>query len=322
MSEANVPQEAAMAAEGIVVGVDGSDPALCALDWAAVEAKRRGVPLNVVTCYTIPVFAASSMDAGYATLDDQVIRDGAQEVLDAARDRIGETEVEVRLRIESGDPSGVLLELSEEAELIVVGTRGRGGFVGRLLGSVSSALPAHSKCPTVIVPVCTAKRSDAGSEVRDIVVVGIDGSDRARRAVLVAAEQAMSRAVPLRVVCALPPVSGSLAWMPATVDQEALTLDVRRQLRVGTRWLASHFPDLVIETDVIQGAPIEVLIEESATAELLVTGSRGRGGFAGMLLGSTSQGVLHHSKGPVLVVPDSPDPRLEDRADFDTDDVD
>lgn len=320
MSEANVPQEAVAAAGGIVVGVDGSDPALCALDWAAAEARRRGVPLNVVTSYTIPVFAASSMDAGYATLDDQVIRDGAQEVLDAARARVGDIGVDVRLRIESGDPAGVLMELSEEADLVVVGTRGRGGFVGRLLGSVSSALPAHAKCPTVVVPLCVSKRAPGDPTVRDVVVVGVDGSDRARRAVLVAAEQATTRSVPLRVVCALPPVSGSLAWMPATVDQEALTIDVRRQLAVGARWLASHFPDLVIETEVIEGAPIEVLIEESAKATLMVTGSRGRGGFAGMLLGSTSQGVLHHSKGPVLVVPDSPDPRLDDRASFDTDD--
>lgn len=321
MSKATVPQEPVTAAEGIVVGVDGSDPALCALDWAAAEARRRQVPLNIVTSYTIPVFAASSMDAGYATLDDQVIRDGAQEVLDAARDRVGDIGVDVRLRIESGDPAGVLMELSEQADLVVVGTRGRGGFVGRLLGSVSSALPAHAKCPTVVVPLCVSQRASGDPAIRDVVVVGVDGSDRARRAVLVAAEQASARGIPLRVVCALPPVSGSLAWMPATVDQEALTIDVRRQLSVGKRWLASHFPDLVIETDVIDGSPIEVLIEESAKATLMVTGSRGRGGFAGMLLGSTSQGVLHHSKGPVLVVPDSPDPRLDDRASFDNDDV-
>ncbi|MGJ9403312.1 universal stress protein [Arthrobacter sp. KK5.5] len=303
--------------DGIVVGVDGSDPALCALDWAAAEAKRRGVPLNIVTAYTIPVFAASSMDAGYATLDDQVIRDGAEEVLRQARDRITDPGIEVRARVESGDPSGVLLDLSAEADLVVVGTRGRGGFVGRLLGSVSSALPAHAKCPSVVVPLCVRDRAEQTPGQRDIVVVGVDGSERARLAVLVAAEQATARGVPLRVVCALPPLTGSLAWMPATVDQEALTLDVRRQLRSGTRWLQSHFPDLVIESDVIDGPPIEVLINESSKASLLVTGSRGRGGFAGMLLGSTSQGVLHHSRGPVMVVPDRDDARLANRPDFD-----
>ncbi|MFB0835944.1 universal stress protein [Arthrobacter halodurans] len=317
MSEQTGRDQDAERADGVVVGVDGSDAGLCALSWAAAEAKRRSVPLNIVTAYTIPVFAASSMDAGYATLDDEVIREGAAEVLRQARATVTDPDLEVRTRVESGDPAGVLLELSEEADLVVVGTRGRGGFVGRLLGSVSSALPAHAKCPTVVVPLCVAEPPPGTPARREIVVVGVDGSERARVAVLVAAEQAVARGVPLRIICALPPVSGSLAWMPATVDQEALTFDVRRQMEAGSNWLRSHFPGLVVESDVIDGPPIEVLIRESAAARLLVTGSRGRGGFAGMLLGSTSQGVLHHAKGPVMVVPDAEDPRLADRADFD-----
>ncbi|MEE1622133.1 universal stress protein [Zafaria sp. Z1313] len=320
MSEEGVHQDIPPA-DGIVVGVDGSEPGNCALKWAAAEAGRRGVPLNIVTAYTIPVFAASSMDAGYAALDDQVIRDGAREVVDQARSLVADPDVEVRTRVESGDPAGVLLDLSTEADLVVVGTRGRGGFVGRLLGSVSSALPAHAKCPTVVVPLCVKDRDEGSPAVRDLVVVGVDGSERARLAVLVAAEQATARGIGLRVVCALPPISGSLAWMPATVDQEALQHDVRRQLAAGARWLASHFPELHIETDVLEGPPIEVLVRESETARLMVTGSRGRGGFAGMLLGSTSQGVLHHARGPVMVVPDREDPRLADRATFDEPDA-
>jgi nucleotide-binding universal stress UspA family protein len=308
---------AAVPARGIVVGVDGSDPGMCALRWAAAEAKRRSLPLHIVTAYTIPVFAASSMDAGDATLDDQVIRDGAAEVLRQAAESIADPALEIHTRVESGDPAGVLLELSEEADLVVVGTRGRGGFVGRLLGSVSSALPAHAKCPTVVVPLCVEQRPEDSPEVRDTVVVGVDGSERARLAVLVAAELAAARGYTLRIVCALPPVTGSLAWMPATVDQEALTADVRRQLAAGTRWLKSHVPGIEVESEVIEGSPIEVLIRESATSALVVTGSRGRGGFAGMLLGSTSQGVLHHARGPVMVVPDRADPRLADRSDFD-----
>jgi nucleotide-binding universal stress UspA family protein len=106
--------------------------------------------------------------------------------------------------------------------------------------------------------------------------------------------------------------------MPATVDQEAVLEDVRYQMDVGERWIKSHYPTVEVETDVISGPPVEVLIRESEHAVLTVTGSRGRGGFAGMLLGSTSQGVLHHSKGPVMVVPDSDDPRLADRKNFDT----
>lgn len=307
--------------EGIVVGVDGSQQSKCALRWAEREAVRRGSVLNIVSAYTIPVFAASSMDAGYSTLDDDLIRGGAEDIVRQARADLEGSQATIRTYIESGDPSGVLLDLSQDAELVVVGTRGRGGFVGRLLGSVSSALPAHSKCPTVVVPLAMAKEQDAaGAEaaVRKSIVVGVDGSERARSAVLAAADAAMANDLTLRLICAVPPMGAALAWMPATVDQEAVLEDVRYQMGVGTKWLQSHYPKLRMETDVVSGPPVEVLIRESEHAVLTVTGSRGRGGFTGMLLGSTSQGVLHHSKGPVMVVPDSDDPRLEDRKNFDT----
>ncbi|NJC24446.1 nucleotide-binding universal stress UspA family protein [Arthrobacter pigmenti] len=332
MSEAYTPGTSGPSnGHGIVVGVDGSDQSLCALVWAAKEAERRRTPLYVVTAYTVPVFAASSMDAGYATVDDSVVREGAQAVLDQAVSRIAGHNIEVIPRVETGDASGVLLELSEEAELMVVGSRGRGGFVGRLLGSVSAALPAHSKCPTVVVPLyCAPRLDEAGveppkpkgapcpraEEIEKVVVVGVDGSEQARMASLVAAEQAQTRGLPLRVVCSLPPFTGSLAWMPAPVDREALHSEIMVQLNAGKAWLQSHFPEVDITVELLDGPPVETLIEASRTAELVVVGTRGRGGFAGMLLGSTSQGVLHHAKGPVLVVPDREDTRLKDRESF------
>lgn len=323
------------AQHGIVVGVDGSDQSTCALLWAAQEAERRRAPLYVVTAYTVPVFAASSMDAGYATVDDDVIRESAQAVLNESLTHLEGISVEVHPRIETGDAAGVLLDLSEEAELMVVGSRGRGGFVGRLLGSVSSALPAHAKCPTAVIPVCTGARlghpelgrrsgRDRGKDrpgasaavVEPVVVVGVDGSEQARMASLVAAEEARSRGLSLRVVCSVAPFNGSLAWVPAPVDREALHADLAVQLAAGRDWLKSHFPDVDIRVDLMDGPPAEVLIAASATSELLVLGTRGRGGFAGMLMGSTSQGVLHHARGPVLVVPDRADPRLQDRSSF------
>lgn len=317
-----------LAQHGIVVGVDGSDQSTCALLWAAQEAERRRAPLYVVTAYTVPVFAASSMDAGYATVDDDVIRASAQSVLDDSLGHLDGITVDVHPRIETGDAAGVLLDLSEEAELMVVGSRGRGGFVGRLLGSVSSALPAHAKCPTAVIPVCTGARlghPELGRKsvkdkppavVEPVVVVGVDGSEQARMASLAAAEEARSRGLALWVVCSVAPFNGSLAWVPAPVDREALHADLAVQLAAGRDWLQSHYPDLDIRVDLVDGPPAEVLIEASATSELLVVGTRGRGGFAGMLMGSTSQGVLHHARGPVLIVPDKADPRLEDRSSF------
>lgn len=312
--------------EGIVVGVDGSDHSMCALVWAAAEAERRRRPLRIVTAYSVPIFAASGLDGGYATIDDDVIREGAEAVLRTAVAKVSDRRIGVEGTVESGDAAGVLLEMSKTAELLVFGSRGRGGFVGRLLGSVSSALPAHAKCPTVTVPLScaprlgeTPERPDKHQEkgpVEPVVVVGADGSDQARVAVLVAAEQAQRLGYPLRVVCAVPPYTGSLAWVPAPLDRETLFADIRASLDAGKDWLQSHFPELRIETKLVDGPPVEVLVDITKHAELLVLGTRGRGGFAGMMLGSTSDGVLHHARGPVMVVPDREDPRLADRAKF------
>ncbi|XAS68801.1 universal stress protein [Micrococcaceae bacterium Sec5.7] len=316
---------------GIVVGVDGSDHGQCALVWAAREAERRRRPLHIVTAYSVPIFAASGLDGGYATVDDSVIREGAEAILKQAMDKVSAYDIDVDASVENGDASGVLLEMSESAELLVFGTRGRGGFVGRLLGSVSSALPAHAKCPTVTVPLICADRLGETTEdkhikaeqaksgkqpVENVVVVGVDGSEQARIAVLEAAAQAERLGASLRVICAVPQYSGSLAWVPAPMDREALFADIRVQLDAGAAWLKSHYPKLAIETQLVDGSPVEILVEASRHVELVVVGTRGRGGFAGMLLGSTSDGILHHAKAPVLVVPDRDDPRLADRASF------
>jgi nucleotide-binding universal stress UspA family protein len=316
---------------GIVVGVDGSDHGQCALVWAAREAERRRRPLHIVTAYSVPIFAASGLDGGYATVDDSVIREGAEAIVKQALDKVSGYAIDVDASVENGDASGVLLEMSETAELLVFGTRGRGGFVGRLLGSVSSALPAHAKCPTVTVPLICADRLGETTEdkrikaeqakfgrqrVENVVVVGVDGSEQARIAVLEAASQAERLGATLRVVCAVPQYSGSLAWVPAPMDRQALFADIRVQLDAGMAWLKSHYPNLPTESELKDGSPVDVLVEASRHVELVVVGTRGRGGFTGMLLGSTSDGVLHHAKGPVLVVPDREDPRLADRARF------
>jgi nucleotide-binding universal stress UspA family protein len=322
---------ASSAPQGIVVGVDGSDHGQCALVWAAREAERRRRPLHIVTAYSVPIFAASGLDGGYATVDDSVIREGAEAIVKQALDKVAGYNIDVDASVENGDAAGVLLELSETAELLVFGTRGRGGFVGRLLGSVSSALPAHAKCPTVTVPLICADRLGETTEdrrikaeqaksghqrVENVVVVGVDGSEQARVAVLEAAAQAERLGATLRVICAVPQYSGSLAWVPAPMDRKALFADIQVQLDAGMAWLKSHYPHLPIESVLKDGSPVEVLVDESRHVELVVVGTRGRGGFAGMLLGSTSDGVLHHAKGPILVVPDREDPRLADRASF------
>ncbi|WP_285725644.1 universal stress protein [Psychromicrobium xiongbiense] len=305
---------------GIVVGVDGSDHGYCALRWAVREAKRRQRPLHLVTAYSVPIFAASGLDGGFATVDDDLIRQGAQAVIDQAVERIADAGIDYDARIEKGDASAVLLEFSLTAELLVFGSRGRGGFVGRLLGSVSSALPGHAHCPTVTVPLkCAPRLDDAqpeAAQLRPLITVGVDGSSQSRFAVLVAAEEAQRAGKELRIICAVPPLNTAVGWLPTPIDRNALFEEIETQLDAGRAWLSSHFPGLPISSELVDGVPIEVLIESSASSELLVLGTRGHGGFAGMILGSTTDGVLHHARGPVMVVRDREDPRLADRGDF------
>lgn len=308
---------------GIVVGIDGSEQGSCALIWAAREAKARKLPLHLVTAYTVPIFAASGLDGGYATVDDDVIRQGAEAILREAAGKVAHLDIEIDARVENGDAAGVLLELSETAELLVFGSRGRGGFIGRLLGNVSTALPAHAKCPTVTVPLSCAPRLGDGpeaevaeSKLEKVVTAGVDGSDQARYAVLLAAEQAERSGCTLRIICAVQPYTGSLAWMPAPVDREALFSEIQVQLDAGEKWLRNHFPKLPIEVRLLEGSAVDALVTASETSELVVMGTRGRGGFAGMMLGSTTDGVRHHAKGPIMVVRDREDPRQGDRSAF------
>lgn len=336
---------------GVVAGVDGSEQSLRAVHWAAAEAYRRELPLTVVTSYSIPAFAASSMDGGYAMMDDSSLRAGAEKVIEEAREFLRDYPGQVAYQVESGDPTAVLLEYSETADVLVVGSRGRGGFLGRLLGSVSSALPAHAKCPTVLVPLrFSAKEENAvttatgaipiisaateqtgaaapaslieegahpiRTQDKRPVVAGVDGSDYGRVAALVAAQEAFDRKVPLRLVCALPPLGSTLVWIPTNLEDTDALSELQKKLEAGRLWLNSHFPELEIQAEVIDGTAVDVLVEETAFAQLTVLGTRGRGGFAGMLLGSTSQGVLQHSEGPLMVVPEGEDERIENRPEF------
>ncbi|QCU76887.1 universal stress protein [Citricoccus sp. SGAir0253] len=298
---------------GVVVGVDGSEQSVSAAKWAAREAEARNLPLTLVTAYTMPVFAASALEAGYGVPDDTMIRDGAMQVLQGVVNQIGTLAVPLVHRVEMGDAAGVLVDYSADANLLVAGTRGRGGFFGRLLGSVASALPAHAKCPVVIVP----KGEHATRAAEGVpVVVGVDGSEQGRVAALAAALEAEVRHSPLRVVIAMPPISGAVAWLPATVDEQAMVEDMQEKLDAGAEWLRSEFPGLEVTAEIVDGVPVDVMVNESKTARLTVVGTRGHGGFTGALLGSTSQGVISHAHGPVMVVPYLKDSRLATRARF------
>ncbi|MFC8190330.1 universal stress protein [Cellulomonas sp. NPDC057328] len=293
----------------VLVGVDGSAASLHALDWALHEARTRGCGVRVLVAYALPSFTAASLDGGYAALDDDTIRAGAQSVLDEALLHARDAGVPVEGRVVTGDAAAVLVDASRSVDLAVVGTRGRGGFADRLLGTVSSALPAHAWCPTVVVPL----RDERGAPVEEDpapvrpvrrIVVGVDGSPPAEAALRLAIREAERWGAELYAISGVPvhAMTGVLAWLPSAVDHDQVLRDVAEGLDVVVdRALAGH-PGLEVKRHVLDGTGAELLTEFSAATDLIVVGSRGRGGFAGLLLGSTSQAVLHHARCPVMVV--------------------
>ena len=292
-----------MSEDGVIlVGVDGSPESLGAVDWAVARAACEGWRVHILCAYSLPSFTTASLDGGYAALDDTAVRAGAQAVVDEAIARVQDKGVTVTSSLETGDPAGVLVDLSEEAVLTVVGTRGGGGFADRLLGTVSSALPAHAHCPTIVVP-----RHTEGAEYTPArrIVVGVDGSDSARKALRWAVREAEVWGAELTAIAAVPMASGAgaLAWLPAAVDREQVLTDVRHgAVQPGADALEGH-PEVVVRRHALDGNAAELMAEFSTAVDLVVVGSRGRGGFSGLLLGSVSQGVLSHASCPVMVVP-------------------
>lgn len=286
----------------ILVGVDGSTESLAATTWAAHRALASGAQLQILCTYAIASYSAPTLDGGFAAIDDEALERGARIVVEEAEEHarsLGVTNIQTMT--EAGDPAALLVEKSNDVDLVVIGTRGSGGFADRLLGTVSAAVPAHSSCPVIVVP-----KHSSGKQFSPVerIVVGVDGSEVASAALKTAIDEAGVWKAKLTAVAAVPLASGGsmMAWLPTAVDRNALLEDVRSSLgrAVDTALNGRNLP---VARHALDGSPAALLTEFSTAVDLVVVGTRGRGGFAGLLLGSTSQTVLHHSTCPVMVVP-------------------
>jgi nucleotide-binding universal stress UspA family protein len=281
----------------VVVGVDGSPESQRALRWAAAEAGRRRAALNVVHAWMTP-YPLNPPD--YFT-DPAPFRTRGAEMLEHAVASLALPEpapTEVRPVLVQEYPSKALLHAAEGAALLVVGSRGRGGFSGLLLGSVSHNCVQRARCPVVVIPPGWSE------EKHGRIVVGVDGSDASYGALHWAIATAAARNVDLQVVNAYDYLQVVIPMGIAPgIDRELLEKASRSLLEemVGPAVGATARPRSVQLIPVHTG-PARALLDAAIGADLLVVGSRGRGGVRGLLLGSVSQQCVHHAPCPVVVV--------------------
>lgn len=284
----------------IVVGVDGSVRCRTAARWAAGEAVRRGRSLHLVYA---DLFAQRLLPElpGFTWPKEQhaEVRSQVQHWLDSAREAVLHvaSDVEVTTAMRPGRPVKVLVDESESADLLVVGDRGLGGWNGMLAGSVAVAVAAHSRCPTTVVREDGRVRSDGP------VVVGIDAPKPRTDVLEHTFEVASMRSAPVEVVHTWHVVGVDTRWLRVGMDSEELQQRKERWIEDLVKPMAADHPEVEVRCVVRSGAPSAVLVERAQEAQLVVVGTRGHGNVSGLLLGSTSQPVLHYAPCPVLAIP-------------------
>ena len=281
-----------------IIGIDGSECAANAVRWVVANAPGRATNLEFVTAWQAPTIGAYPMSSPSVTVfdDSELIAAAADETeAVAARCRL-DLDVPAESYVGRGGPAEVLLAASEHAGLLVVGSRGRGGFARLLLGSTSTQSATHAAVPTVVVP------GDVEPTATQRILVGFDGSPNA----IAAARWAVRFAAPGSTVV--------VAWVwdatPLAVGSDAFFFPDASDLA------AERFNHLVepleydataagvtLEREFIRGTPRAALSSKADDVDLVVVGARGHGAVGSALLGSVSTWILHHVHRPIVVVP-------------------
>jgi nucleotide-binding universal stress UspA family protein len=269
----------------VVIGIDGSPSADRALEWAISQAVRACRQLTL----------AHGIDPnGLVWLDPtgvdrqtvlETIRGDGRDLVARARARVAEVapDLTVHELIWMADPRVMLLELSERADLVVLGSRGRGPVTSLLLGSVGVGVSKHAACPVVVV------RPANRGVVRNGVIAGADGSERSLATVEFAYRQASLQHLPLTILHS--------CWDSLVED------DARRALAEAISGLAEKFPDVCARTELVRGLPDDALVRASHRMDLVVVGAHHGGRWSTLVNGSVSASVVEHAECPVAVVP-------------------
>lgn len=292
-----------MAENIVVVAVDGSSASENAVRWAANTAMKRDVPLRLAASYTMPQFLYAEGMVPPQELFDELQAE-TMEKIEAAREIAHEVAPDIKIgyTIAEGSPIDMLLEMSNDVTMIVMGSRGLGGLSGMVMGSVSAAVVSHAHCPVVVV-----REDNPVNEQNKYgpIVVGVDGSEVSQRATEFAFAEAQARGAKVVAVHTWMDmqVQSSLAGLAAaqqewtTIEQEQTAL-----LRENLEPMLSEYPEVEVEMVIARDRPVRALVDHAVDAQLLVVGSHGRGGFRGMLLGSTSRALLQSAPCPMVVV--------------------
>lgn len=284
----------------LVVGVDGSDSSLEAVDWAVDEAARLGLPLRLVHASLWERYEEGLPSFGTGRPAEEVM---AQHIVASCTERAGlrNPEVKVSSDVLPDDAVSALLHAAHESSGLVTGTRGRGGIAGMLLGSVSLAVAGRAACPVVVVR--GGERNREGSFGR--VVVGLGDSGEGSAAVRFAFREAQARGCGLHAVRAWRRPAHERVDHPLIADDAAGAEEERASalLTDVLRDAERDHPQVEVRREAIEGPAHRALLDACSDADLVVVGARRRHGRVGLQLGRVAHTLLHHAGCPVAVIP-------------------
>lgn len=300
-----------MSTQPVIAAVDGSEDSLRALEWAVRAARLRQAPLRVIHVRQYATWAPAEILA--ADSGEDPVLDDARALLARLGEAPGAPELpETRYFGLVGVASAALPEQSAEGQLLVLGSRGRGGFKSLLLGSNGLAAARDALCPVVVVPRPGRETpADAGADTGPRVVVGLNVDSPDEVTLAFAFAEAARRGVPLQVVAAYPwPVQ---TWatpaeiVPQTVDEDAVVTETRTLAEGFLAPLRDRHPDVTVDLRTAAGDAAGALVVASAGADLIVVGRHRRRLLApARMMGSVTQAVLLHAAAPIAVIPPAP----------------